>query len=107
MRLISFGNINKNIFIFLFAFILIYVGVIFIDLYFILNKDAYLKNIFQNYINLSIFNILFGIIGMIIRKCSSNKKRKNKNYDKNDHNIIIISYPQKEINPKKLIFSIF
>ena len=64
-----------------------------------------LKNTFLKKLIAYSFYLLLGTILMLIRKCSSKKRKINKNYN-NENDIIYISYPQKAINAKKLIISI-
>ena len=106
MRLLTCRNINKNILLFLSISILVEIGLSFINIYFEQNKESVINNIFLKKIISYFFYILLGIIGIIIRKYSSRKRKGIENYNNSENNINYIYNPQKAIKKKKIIFFI-
>ena len=80
MSLISCRKINKNIFIFLIIIILVETCLAFLNFNFEPNNEEVINNTFLKKLIAYSFYLLFGTILMIIRKCSPEKRRKNKNY---------------------------
>ena len=106
MRLLTCRNINKNILLFLSISILVEIGLSFINIYFEQNNESVINNIFLKKIISYFFYILLGIIGIIIRKYSSRKRKGIENYNNSENNINYIYNPQKAIKKKKIIFFI-
>ena len=105
MKFISFGKINKKIYLYILISIIVEVGLASINIYFENNKDEVIENIFlKNIISFSFF--LFFIIPYIWPKIfSSQEKQKYKSYNNNK---IRYNYqtPPKLIKIKTLIISI-
>ena len=105
MKFISFGKINKKIYLYILISIIVEVGLASINIYFENNKDEVIENIFlKNIISFSFF--LFFIIPYIWPKIfTSQEKQKYKSYNNNK---IRYNYqtPPKLIKIKTLIISI-
>ena len=101
MKYISFGKFDKK---FLIYFLLYVVAAILNTIFYafvLMNQEHNSKNVPLNVILIYGFNIFFGIVDFIDRRKSHNLSKLDQNYMKfntNDLELIVYTYPYKEIN---------
>ena len=101
MKYISFGKFDKK---FLIYFLLYVVAAMLNTIFYafvLMNQEHNSKNVPLNVILIYGFNIFFGIVDFIDRRKSHNLSKLDQNYMKfntNDLELIVYTYPYKEIN---------